>query len=82
MEQSAGGRDPEERLERSAEELDYRLHQLDDHIHDAEEKAQARRDEAEASQTVAGDWEETGPDPPDPPGPPFGEDPKGAVDEP
>ena len=76
MDETGRGRDPEDQLEHTADELDHRLHQLDDHIQDAEEKARARRDESEASQAVTGDWEDTGP------GPPFGEDPKGAHDEP
>jgi hypothetical protein len=76
MDESGNGRDPEQRLQHAADELDHRLHQLEDHIQDADEKAQARRDESEASRTVTGDREETGP------GPPSGEDPKGTVDEP
>jgi hypothetical protein len=70
------GRDAEQQLEHTADELEHRIGRLDDHIDDAKEKAAERREEAEATQQVAGDWEDTKPDQP------GGDDPEGAVDEP
>ena len=69
------GAEAERRLERSADELDDRIDRLGDHIDDAKQKAEVRREEAEASRQVAGDWEDTEPDRP------GGDDPQGAVDE-
>jgi hypothetical protein len=69
------GQEAEQRLERQADELDHRINQLGDHIDDAKEKADVRREEAEASKQVAGDWDDTEPDRP------GGDDPEGAVDE-
>ncbi|HEU4976185.1 MAG TPA: hypothetical protein VFT50_13920 [Baekduia sp.] len=65
---------PEQRLEEEVDELEERLDRLDDHIEDAEHKAEARREEANPAETLAGDWDETRGDPG------HGQDPKGAVD--
>jgi septal ring factor EnvC (AmiA/AmiB activator) len=76
MSQSASGQDPDDQLERSADELEHDLHKLEDHISDAEQAAKARREEAEApGETVAGDWEDTRGTPSQ------GEDPEGAFDD-
>jgi septal ring factor EnvC (AmiA/AmiB activator) len=75
MDEDRPDRQPEEQLERSADELEHRIGQLDDHIGEARDKAAERRAEAEATQQVAGDWEDTEPDRP------GGDDPEGAVDE-
>jgi septal ring factor EnvC (AmiA/AmiB activator) len=64
---------PEERLERDADELEHRIDRLEGHIEEAQEAATERRREAEASEVVAGGWEDTAPDRP------GGDDPEGAV---
>jgi hypothetical protein len=69
------GGDPDQQLERTADELEEHLAQLDDHISDAQKAADARRADLDPEETVAGDWEDTRGDPGQ------GEDPKGAVDE-
>jgi multidrug resistance efflux pump len=75
MDEDRAGRQAEEQLEHSVDELEHRIDQLDEHIDDAKKKAAERREEAEASRQVAGDWEDTKPDRP------GGDDPEGAVDE-
>lgn len=75
MDDDRPGRQAEKQLERSADELEHRIGKLDAHIDDARQKAAERREESEASQKVAGDWEDTKPDRP------GGDDPEGAVDE-
>lgn len=74
MSQSRPADGPEQRLEAEADTLEQRLERLEDHIEDAERKAEARREEANPAEAVAGDWEETRGDPGQ------GEDPEGAID--
>lgn len=38
-------------------EMERDLHQLEDHIHDAEKKLEARKEDADILDDVAGDWE-------------------------
>jgi hypothetical protein len=59
MSDTRPGDDPAARLERDAAELDHRLQRLDGHISEAERAAQARREEANPGEAVAGDWEDT-----------------------
>lgn len=74
MSDAGAARDPEQRLEHEAGELEERLDRLEDHIEDAERKAKERRREVDPAEEVAGDWEETRGTPGQ------GEDPEGAVD--
>jgi uncharacterized protein YhaN len=69
-------RDPEQAIERDADELEERIDRLEDHISEAEAKLSDRRDDAGASEgdDVAGDWEDTKPEST------TGDDPSGAVD--
>jgi hypothetical protein len=59
MSETRPGDDPAAHLEHDAAELDHRLRRLDDHISEAERAAQARREEANPGEAVAGDWEDT-----------------------
>jgi septal ring factor EnvC (AmiA/AmiB activator) len=59
MSETRPGNDPAARLERDAAELDHRLQRLDGHISEAERAAEARREEANPGEAVAGDWEDT-----------------------
>jgi hypothetical protein len=74
MDHDRSADDAEPRPERISEELDERLDRLDGHIDDAKAKARERREEADASRVVAGDWHE------ERPAPTGGDDPKGAVE--
>jgi hypothetical protein len=67
-------RQAEQHLERDADELERRIGRLRSHIDRARASASDRREEADASRVVVGDWEDTKPNRPN------GDDPKGAVD--
>lgn len=54
--------DPEQQLERTSEELDERLAKLDEHIEEAREQAEELHEDDTPADTVAGDYEDTGPD--------------------
>ncbi len=45
------------KIEDRSDEMEHDLHQLEDHIVDAEKKLEARKEEAESVNDVAGDWE-------------------------
>jgi hypothetical protein len=75
MSEIRDGGEPEQRLERTAQELDHDLHRLEGHITDAQKRADERREEAIPGEEVAGDWEETRGTPGQ------GEDPEGAVED-
>jgi hypothetical protein len=65
--------DPERDLEHTGDELEGRIEQIDDHIGEAKQEAQARREEQDPFEDVAGDFEDTDDDA-------GGEDPSGFDD--
>lgn len=75
MTESRPGDDVAARMERDADELEHHLDELGGHISDAKKAADARREEANPAEAVAGDYEETRGTPGQ------GEDAEGAVDE-
>jgi hypothetical protein len=58
MEQRTGT-DPDRELERTGDELEERIDRLDEHIGEAQERAQARKEDPDDFEDVAGDWEDT-----------------------
>ncbi len=46
------------KTEDQSDEMEHDLHQLEDHIADAEKKLEARKEEADIVDDVAGDWED------------------------
>jgi hypothetical protein len=65
--------DPEQAIERDAENLEQDLDRLGDHIDEAKGRLAERAKEAGNTDAVAGDWEDTEPDDV------IGDDPKGAA---
>jgi hypothetical protein len=53
------GTDPDHDLEQTGDELEERIDHLDDQIDDARKGAQARSEEQDPFEDVAGDWEDT-----------------------
>ena len=51
-------RDPEARLERTADELEERLGRLDEHVGEAKAKAAERAGDADVGEDAVGDFEE------------------------
>ncbi len=45
------------KIDDNSDEMEHDLHQLEDHIADAEKKLEARKEEADDVDDVAGDWE-------------------------
>ena len=52
-------RDPENRMEQGADELEERVAKLGDDIEDARQGLRARQEDADIGEDVAGDWEDT-----------------------
>jgi hypothetical protein len=52
-------RDPEEQMQRGADELEERLDHLGEDIDDARRELRARQEDADIGEDVAGDWEDT-----------------------
>jgi hypothetical protein len=53
------GTDPEHDLEQTGDELEERIDHLDGQIDDARKEAQARSEDEDPFEDVAGDWEDT-----------------------
>jgi len=69
------GRDPDEELQRSANQLEQDLERLEGRLDDAKDQLKDRAEDAQGpgeAEEVAGDWEDEAPDRP------GGDDPEGA----
>ena len=64
---SEQARDPGEKIERSADQLEEDLGRLEDHLDDAKDQLKDRMEDAQGpgeAEKVAGDWEDEAPDKP------------------
>lgn len=47
----------DEKIEDRSDEMEHDLHKLEDHISEAEKKLEARKEDADIADDVAGDWD-------------------------